>query len=221
MKNRIILLGPPASGKGTQAALLAAAFSLPAASTGAMLREEKTRNTPLGEEAERWTGNGGLVPDELVLTLVWQWLDGRTRFVLDGFPRTLGQAQAFDAGLQERRLPLDVVYLLELPVEIVQDRMCTRLTCPGCGAVYNETFHAMTEGAPCPACGAVLTRRKDDTREALDRRLSEYRAETLPVADHYESFGLLRRVDASQSRDALFHHLYEELSVADDAEVAS
>lgn len=221
MRNRIILLGPPASGKGTQAALLAAAFGLPAASTGAMLREEKARGTALGAEADRWTGNGGLVPDDLVLTLVWQWLDGRTRFVLDGFPRTLGQAQAFDAGLKDRGLALDVVYLFELSVEAVQDRICTRLTCPGCGAVYNETFHAMSEGTPCPACGVALGRRKDDTREALDRRLSEYRAETVPVAEHYDALGLLRKIDASQTRDALFHFLYEELSATTDGEEQS
>lgn len=212
MKNRIVLLGPPASGKGTQAALLAATFGIPAASTGAMLRHEKSLGTALGVEAERWTAHGGLVPDELALTIVWQWLDGRTRFVFDGFPRTLGQAKAFDAGLKERGLGLDVVYLLELSNEAVRERMCTRLTCPGCGAVFNESFHAMTEGSPCPNCGVALGRRLDDTWESLDRRLSEYRSETLPVADHYESLGLLRRIDASPSRDALFHSLYEDLS---------
>lgn len=212
MKNRIVLLGPPASGKGTQAALLAATFGLPVASTGAMLRDEKARGTTLGVEAERWTANGGLVPDELALTIVWQWIDGRTRFVFDGFPRTLGQAKAFDAGLKERGLGLDVVYLLELSIDTVRERMCTRLTCPGCGAVFNESFHSMAEGAPCPACGEALSRRQDDTREALDRRLSHYRAETLPVADYYGALGLLRKIDASPSRDTLFHSLYEDLS---------
>jgi len=221
MKNRLVLLGPPTSGKGTQAALLAATFGLPAASTGAMLRDEKSRGTVLGAEAARWTAKGGLVPDELALTIVWQWIDGRTRFVFDGFPRTLGQAQAFDAGLKERGLGLDVVYLLELSNDTVRERMCTRLTCPGCGAVFNESFHAMSEGTPCPACGEALGRRQDDTREALDRRLSEYRAETLPVADHYEALGLLRKIDASPSRDALFHSLYEDLSETAREEVGS
>lgn len=221
MKNRIVLLGPPASGKGTQSALLAATFGLPVASTGAILRDEIARGTDLGAEAERWTANGGLVPDELVLTIVWQWIDGRSRFVFDGFPRTIGQAKAFDTGLKERGLELDVVYLLELSIDTIRERMCTRLTCPECGAVFNESFHAMAAGAPCPACGVALGRRKDDTREALDRRLAHYRAETLPVADHYDALGLLRKIDASPSRDALFHSLYEDLSGTPHEEAGS
>jgi adenylate kinase len=221
MKNRIVLLGPPASGKGTQAALLAATFGLPAASTGAMLREEKSRGSAIGTEAERWTTQGGLVPDELALRIVWQWIDGRTRFIFDGFPRTLGQAQAFDDGLQERGLTLDVVYLLELSDETVLNRICTRLTCPGCGSVFNESFHFVTKGSPCPSCGVELTRRKDDTREALDRRLSEYRKETLPVTEHYEARGLLRRIDASPARAVLFQALYDDLCANNPEEALS
>ena len=97
MINRIVLLGPPASGKGTQAALLSATFGIPAASTGAILRDEKTRGTDLGIEAERWTAQGELFPDELALRVVWKWLDDRQRFILDGFPRTLGQAKSANA----------------------------------------------------------------------------------------------------------------------------
>ena len=105
MKNRIVLLGPPASGKGTQAALLAATFGIPAASTGAILREEKARGSEIGAEAERWTIQGKLFPDELALRVVWKWLGNRRRFILDGFPRTLGQAQSFDDGLDQRTCP--------------------------------------------------------------------------------------------------------------------
>jgi adenylate kinase len=211
MKNRIVLLGPPATGKGTQGALLSATFGIPAASTGAMLREEKARGSAIGLEAEKWTSQGMLFPDELALRVVWQWIGDRTRFLLDGFPRTLGQAQAFDAGLKGRGLPLDVVYLLDLPEDVIRDRMCSRLTCSQCGAVFNESFHNVTENSPCPACGVPLARRSDDTNEALDRRMDQYREQTLPVAGHYRQKGLLRQIDATPGRDAIFHTLYEDV----------
>jgi len=213
MKNRIVLLGPPATGKGTQAALLSAAFGIPAASTGAMLRAEKTRGSEVGREAEKWTNHGLLVPDELALRIVWQWMNKRTRFLFDGFPRTLGQAESFDAGLDQRGLPLDAVYLLDLPEDTIRNRMVSRLTCPGCGAVYNEAFHRITGESPCPACGATLSRRSDDTNEALDQRMTQYREQTLPVAVHYRKKGLLKQVDASPGRDAVFNTLYEDMQV--------
>ncbi|MFZ4682115.1 MAG: adenylate kinase family protein [Terrimicrobiaceae bacterium] len=211
MKNRIVLLGPPATGKGTQAALLSAAFGIPAASTGAMLRAEKSKGSAIGLEAEKWTARGLLFPDELALRVVWQWIDQRSRFLLDGFPRTLGQAESFDAGLDERGLPLDTVYLLDLPEETIRQRMVSRLTCPGCGAVYNESFHHITGESPCPACGAALSRRSDDTNEALDQRMAQYREQTLPVAGHYRKKGLLKQVDASPGRDAVFNTIYEDM----------
>ena len=181
MKNRIVLLGPPATGKGTQAALLSAAFGLPAASTGAILRAEKTKGSAIGLEAENWTARGLLFPDELALRVVWQWIDKRTR------------------------------YLLDLPEETIRQRMVSRLTCLGCGAVYNESFHRINGDSPCPACGAALSRRSDDTTEALDQRMAQYREQTLPVAEHYRGKGLLKKVDASPGRDAVFNAIYEDM----------
>jgi adenylate kinase len=208
MKNRIVLLGPPASGKGTQAALLAATFGIPAASTGAILREEKARASEIGAEAERWTIQGKLFPDELALRVVWKWIGNRRRFILDGFPRTLGQAQAFDHGLDQRNLPLDVVYFLKLPDELIRERVTSRLTCSQCGSVFNENFHDVTIEIPCPRCGGELARRDDDTDDALDRRLVQFREHTLPVAHHYREKGLLKEVDATAGRDAVFNRLY-------------
>lgn len=210
MKNRIVLLGPPASGKGTQAALLSATFGIPAASTGAILREEKARGSDIGIEAERWTIQGRLFPDELALRVVWKWLDNRRRFILDGFPRTLGQAKSFDQGLEERRLPLDVVYFLELSDDLVRERTTSRLTCASCGAVYNEKFHDVSLEMPCPRCGGELMRRNDDTHEALEHRLDQFRQHTLPVAHHYREKGLLKEVDATAGRDAVFRRLYAD-----------
>jgi adenylate kinase len=211
MKSRIVFLGPPASGKGTQAALLSATFGIPATSTGAMLRDEKARGSAIGLEADRWTSQGRLFPDELALRVVWSWIDGRDRFILDGFPRTVSQAEAFDRGLSERRLALDVVYLLTLPEDLVRERMTTRLTCPECGSVFNEKFHHMNAGAPCPKCGAALGRRQDDTPGALDERLAQYREQTLPVATHYRGQGLLQEVDVTPGRDEVFQHLYQDV----------
>ena len=210
MKNRIVLLGPPASGKGTQAALLAATFGIPAASTGAILRDEKARGSEIGLEADSWTSQGKLFPDELALRVVWKWVDGRKRFILDGFPRTLGQAAAFDEGLSERELALDAVYFLNLSEDLVRERMTSRLTCSACGSVFNEKFHNVTAETPCPKCGGTLGRRNDDTLEALDSRLAQYREQTLPVVDHYREKGLLKEVDVTPGRDAVFNYLYND-----------
>jgi adenylate kinase len=210
MRNRVVLLGPPASGKGTQAALLSATFGIPAASTGAMLREEKARGSEIGAEAERWTIQGSLFPDELALRVVWKWLDSRRRFILDGFPRTLGQAESFDHSLEERRLPLDVVYFLKLSDQLVRERMTSRLTCSNCASVFNEKFHNVAIDTPCPKCGGELTRRCDDTNEALERRLAQFREHTLPVAHHYRGKGLLKEVDVTAGRDAVFNYLYND-----------
>ncbi len=211
MRNRIVLLGPPASGKGTQAALLSATFGIPAGSTGAMLREEKARGTQTGKEAERWTVEGKLFPDELALRVVWNWLDHRRRFILDGFPRTLGQATSFDEDLKGRELPLDVVYLLTLSDALVRERVTTRLTCSRCSSVFNERFHNVSNTTPCPKCGGELVRRNDDTEEALDRRLVQFRECTVPVAHHYKKKGLLKEVDVTAGRDAVFNRLYDDI----------
>jgi adenylate kinase len=211
MKSRIVLLGPPASGKGTQAALLSATFGIPAASTGAMFREERARGSQLGVEAEHWTVGGKLFPDELALRVVWKWLDNRGRFILDGFPRTLGQAESFDQGLQERDLPLDVVYFLELSDELVRERMTSRLTCKSCSSVFNQKFHNVTAGSTCPKCGGELVRRNDDTDDALDCRLAQFREHTLPVAHHYRDKGLLKEVNVKPGRDAVFSRLYYDV----------
>jgi adenylate kinase len=208
MKNRLVLLGPPASGKGTQASLLSATFGIPAASTGAILREENARESEIGAEANRWTLAGELFPDELALRVVWKWLDDRRRFILDGFPRTLGQARAFDDGLDERNLPLDVVYFLRLSDELIRERMTSRLTCSQCASVFNEKFHDVRIDTPCPRCGGELARRDDDTNDALERRLAQFREHTLPVAHHYREKGLLKEVDAGDGRDIVFTRLY-------------
>lgn len=211
MKNRIVLLGPPASGKGTQASLLGAVFGIPHVSTGAIVREERAKGTPIGLEADSYASRGLLFPDELALRFVGQWLGSHARFIFDGFPRTIGQAIALDSLLESKSTGLQTVYLLELPDDEVRTRMLGRLTCRACGAVYNEKFHRLSPEMPCPKCDGVLARRPDDTLEALDQRLSQYHEFTKPIADHYEKAGLLKKVDVRFGRDAVFQLLYNDL----------
>lgn len=213
MKNRIVLLGPPASGKGTQASLLGAVFGIPHVSTGAIVRQERAKGTAIGVEADSYASRGLLFPDELALRFVRQWLGTHSRFIFDGFPRTLGQAVALHSLLESKSVGLQTVYLLELPDEEVRIRMLGRLTCRDCGAVFNERFHKISVEAPCPKCEGALARREDDTLEALDQRLAQYHEFTKPIANYYEAAGILKKVDVRFGRDAVFQLLYNDLRV--------
>lgn len=210
MKQRIVLLGPPASGKGTQADRLAAAFGIPHVSTGALLRSECERGTPLGREADAYTRNGGLVPDELAIRIVTNWMAAHgTRFLFDGFPRTLGQAESLDAALAELRAPLDLIVFLDLGEEEIRRRILDRLTCLSCGATFASSLHGLAVGDPCPRCKQPVVRRKDDSAGALGERMKVYRELTLPVVEYYgrNAPRLLHRVPAGKGSDAIFDEL--------------
>lgn len=210
VNQRIVLLGPPASGKGTQAERLADCFFIPHVSTGALLRSECSRGTLLGQEADGWTSKGLLVPDELAVRIVTAWMkENGPRFIFDGFPRTVGQAEYLDSSLAELRAGLDLIVLLELPDEMIRRRILERISCLKCGATFSTSLHGNQEGAPCPRCGTLLVRRNDDTEEALDQRLEVYRDLTLPVVGYYEktSPNLLHRIDAGEGSDAIFAKL--------------
>ena len=210
MKSRIVLLGPPASGKGTQADRIASAFGVPHVSTGALLRSECARGTSLGREADEWTRKGLLVPDELAVRIVTTWMQSNgPRFLFDGFPRTVGQAENLDASLAAMKAPLDLVVLLEVPDDEIRRRILDRLSCMKCGATYAAALHGHAVGDPCPRCGSPLVRRNDDTEETLAQRLDVYRRMTLPVVAYYRenSSGILHRIDASGESDAIFAEL--------------
>jgi len=216
LKRRIILLGPPASGKGTQAEMIAAKYGIPAASTGALLREERARGTALGREADRWTAAGKLFPDEIALRVVRHWLDqrGAESFLLDGFPRTLGQASAFDAELSEMGAELDAVFHLHLSDDEIRERVASRITCTQCGASFSSILHGVKEGDACPACGERLVRRHDDTMETLEERLAQHRLHTAPVVEFYRTSGRLIEIDASTGRDTVFRKICESIEEA-------
>ncbi len=210
VNQRIVLLGPPASGKGTQADLLAGCFHIPHVSTGALLRSECSRGTPLGKEADGWTSKGLLVPDELAVRIVTAWMkENGPRFIFDGFPRTVGQAEYLDSSLAELRARLDLIVLLELPDEMIRRRILERISCLRCGATFSTSLHDNQEGAPCPRCRALLVRRNDDSEEALDQRLKVYRDLTLPVVGYYERTAprILQRIDAGEGSDQIFAKL--------------
>ena len=209
-RQRILLLGPPASGKGTQAERLAKTFGIPHVSTGALLRSECSRGTALGREADSWTSRGLLVPDELAVRIVASWMAGHgPRFLFDGFPRTTAQAEHLDAVLAKAATPLDLVIFLDLGDAEIRRRILDRLTCDACGATFGAGLHGLASGGSCPKCGGILIRRKDDTGEALAERMRVYRESTLPVVTHYrEKFpSIFHRIDAGEGSDAIFAKL--------------
>lgn len=206
MYRRLVLLGPPAAGKGTQAELLRENFSFQIPSVGAMLREQKAARTPVGLRAAEFFERGLLVPDEVSIEVVRQWLaahDGS--WALDGFPRTIGQAAAFDAMLSERNSAVDLALLILADESVIRDRVAHRLVCPPCGGVFRAGIHVPDPAAPCPRCGAtLLTRRADDNLDALTDRLAEYRTKTEPVIGYYETRGILRSIDGNHPVETVF-----------------
>jgi adenylate kinase len=203
-----VLLGPPASGKGTQSELIQRKFQIPVTSTGAILRREAKLNTLVGREAGRIISKGALAPDDLVLALVGQWLDQhREAFLFDGFPRTLPQAVEFEKILQARQTPLDLAIFLEASEEAIAFRMAHRLTCSNCGKVVSIGRHVQSASEPCPNCGGKLEVRSDDNHAALALRLEEFRKKSLPLIDFYSGRNLLVKVDANQEADRVFEQI--------------
>lgn len=205
MKKRIVLLGPPASGKGTQAELIKAHYGVQPTSTGAMLREEKRLGTKLGEEADRLTREGQLVPDDLIIGLVAKWLEvHHDAFVFDGFPRTLGQGIALDALLEGCGSALDIVFFFRTPFEVIKDRVLNRVTCESCQRIFRLGMQVESLEEACSACGGTLKRRSDDSVEALQNRMAEYHQKTEPLIDFYRQKGILVELTAADRPETVF-----------------
>lgn len=203
---RLVLLGPPASGKGTQGRLIAERWGVPVTSIGEMLRAEGAAKTPLGIEADAYFSKGSLVPDRVALQVVDQWLAGNSGgpFVFDGFPRTIGQGEALEEIIGKRGTPLTAVLWLEVNQATINDRVEHRVVCQGCGRTFRVGWQVQARADACPACGAPLTIRGDDDPATLAQRMDQYREHTAPLIAFYEGRGLLRRIDASRGAEEVF-----------------
>ncbi len=199
--SRLVLVGPPGAGKGTQAAVLRARYRLAHVSTGDLLREQVRQGTPLGREASSIIRSGQLVPDQVILDMVEDRLrlpDTRNGFILDGFPRSPGQVAATDNMLRRLGKPLTVVVELALGDDEIVRRLSLRRTCSGCGRVYHLQASPPQVAGRCDADGAQLIQREDDCESVIRTRLKVYHEQTTPVVTHYRRQGLLERIDASQ-----------------------
>jgi adenylate kinase len=213
---RLVFLGPPGAGKGTQAERLKADLGLLHLATGDLLREEVAAGTPLGEEAKRHMDAGDLVPDDVVTGMIRGRLEGGAeRFLLDGFPRTVPQAEALDEMLAELGAPLDAVLLLTVPRDELVRRLAGRWLCRVCGRSWHEVFNPHRRDDRCPPDRECeLYQREDDRPETVARRLDVYDAQTAPLIGYYTERGLLREIDGERSPDEVHAQIEASLPTA-------
>lgn len=204
---KIVMLGAPGAGKGTQAKQIAAKFSIPHISTGDIFRANIKNNTELGKKAKEYMDQGMLVPDSLTLELImdrFQAPDCQNGYVLDGFPRTIPQAEALTKALADKGEKIDFAINVEVPDENIVRRMGGRRACLSCGATYHIKYNAPAKEGICDACGAELVLRDDDKPETVLKRLSVYHEQTQPLIDYYEKEGVLREVDGTKDMNDVF-----------------
>jgi len=204
---KLVLLGPPGAGKGTQAQRLARDLGVPHISTGEILRQAVSSGTPLGSEVKRYLDAGYLVPDETIVRIVAEKLkqkDSSEGYILDGFPRTLGQAKALEEEMNRSGEHLDAVIYLEVPDEVAIGRLSKRRVCPNCGANFHIETLPSRLGDRCDRCKTLLVRRKDDAPETVAQRLRLYASKTAPLLKYYEDSGLLKKVRADESIEKVY-----------------
>ena len=198
---RVVLLGPPGAGKGTQAATMVEKYHIAHISTGDLLRAAVKEGTPLGLEAKGYMESGQLVPDSLILGLVEERIqkeDCQEGFLLDGFPRTPAQADALGEMLNKLNQALDAVINIQVPMDKLMARLTGRRVCKSCGATFHNVFNPSAEGDFCDKCGAELYQRADDTEETVKARLDVYEQQTAPLISYYAEKGLLKDINGDQ-----------------------
>ncbi len=213
----IVLLGPPGAGKGTQGVVLSKSYNIPHISTGDILREAVKSGTPMGKKAKAFMDKGELVPDEVVVGIVVDRLgknDTKKGYILDGFPRTLNQAEALDAALEKITSGIDMALYFEIPENIAIERLTGRRVCKSCGANFHiKNIPTKIEGI-CDKCGAELFQRPDDKLETVKNRLKVYELQTEPLIEYYTKKGILKKVSGALDVKDLFKELCQVFSDA-------
>ena len=214
---KIVLLGPPGAGKGTQAKSISNRYSIPHISTGDIFRKNISEETPLGIEAKQYMDNGQLVPDEVTINMVKDrltWEDCKNGYLLDGFPRTVAQAEALQEFLGSRNENLDTALCIEVPSSFILERMTGRRACLSCGASYHIKFNPSTVDGVCDVCGDNIIQRKDDVEETVKERLDVYERQTQPLIDFYKEKNLLSTVDGTKAINEVFEGICNILGSA-------
>ena len=209
---KIILLGPPGAGKGTQAKSISNRYSIPHISTGDIFRKNISEETPLGIEAKGYMDKGLLVPDEVTINMVKDrltWEDCKNGYLLDGFPRTVAQAEALETFLNSRDENIDTALLIDVPMEFILERMTGRRVCGSCGASYHVKFNPTKVEGICDVCGSEVVQRKDDREDTVRERLDVYERQTQPLIDFYKEKNLLSTVDGTKAINEVFNDICE------------
>lgn len=211
----LVMTGAPGTGKGTQAGVLRREYGICHLSTGEMLREEVKKGTPVGNRLKDHLAAGGFAPDELMIEMVSARIDQNDcskGFILDGFPRTIKQAEELEKMLKEKGIVLNAVLEIQVPDDVIVDRILGRYTCMTCGESYSDKYHKPAVPGVCDICGGTkFSRRLDDTKETIERRLEKYRNFTYPTISYYRDKGLLCSVDGNGTVDVVAARIDEAL----------
>jgi adenylate kinase len=211
---KLIMLGPPGAGKGTQAQKICEDYNTVQISTGDILREEVSNNTELGQKAKKYMDEGELVPDKVILGMMEKKLFGENApegYILDGFPRTVPQARGLDDLYDQHNGELDAIIVMDVDKEIIVKRLTARRVCKDCNKVYNLLFMPPEEDGVCDECGGELIQRDDDKEETVLNRLEVYQEETAPLIDYYSGTGKLKKVKSDGTPDEVYDNIKEVL----------
>lgn len=213
---RLVLLGAPGAGKGTQAKKLIEKYGIPQISTGDLLRAAVAAGTQLGKEAKSYMDKGELVPDRVVLGMVEERLkqeDCKKGYILDGFPRNVAQAEALDKMLSGLGMAIDAALSVDVPFDDLMKRLTGRRTCKSCGQMYNVYFNPPQKEGVCDKCGGELFQRDDDKEETIKKRLEVYNSQTAPLIEYYAKKGILKSVNGTGSIEEIFNNICKVLGI--------